>query len=690
MLTGARLFEGDTDSDILLAVMQEDPDWQALPPKTPPAVRRLLRRCLERNRNKRLHHIADARLEIEDACTQPDEPPTQQTQPDLIARVRTVWPALLAAVAITAVLTGGIVRKLSGFRTAAPNFPARVALPVPPGVTINTIDWGPALAMSPGGRVLVFAGKRGDDRQLFSRSLEQFHATPIPGTEGGSYPFFSPDGLWLGFIADGKIKKVAVAGGPPQIIADAPNCLGATWGPRGAIVFNPYAGSGLSEVPAVGGTPEALLTPDYGQGGWSFSWPEFLPDGNAVLFTSFRGETADTNHVEVFDLESRTRKTLVEGANYARYFPTGHLVFGRGKGVHAAPFDAERRVITGPSVPVPDPIFYDFEIGLFHLAFSASGSLAFIPGGGPIRRRLVSVDLEGRATPLIDGRRGYMYPRFSPDGERLAVTISEPEDTNVWVVDMANQTHTKLTLEGANVFPSWTPDGERVTYLSHREGLYSVSWNRADGSGHSEPLVAPEDVGEWVRDGSWSPDGKTFVYATGKPSLLEHGFDIWISPLGGDHEPRPMVSTTGAVEFGPVVSPDGRWLAYVSDISGRHEIYVQPFPDGGARHQISTDGGWKPVWSPSGRSIYFRFGNQILATPVSTTPRFRAGAARVLFEGEFQEGSSFLSPNFDIAPDGKSFVMVKPDEEWGRATEIRVIFNWFEELERLAPATGIR
>jgi serine/threonine-protein kinase len=689
MLTGARLFEGDTDSDILLAVMQENPNWQELPPGTPPAVHRLLRRCLERDNNKRLHDIADARLEIEEAIAKPELALAQEARPTLRSRIRAAWPVVLAAVAVTAVLAGGAVWTLTGFRAAAPSDPARLALPTPPGVTINTIDWQPALAMSPNGRLLVFAGIQGDNRQLFKRSLEQFDATPIPGTEGGSHPFFSPDGRWIGFWSEGKLKKVPLAGGPPQNIADAPNPFGASWGPGGTIVFNRYPAGGLSRVPAVGGTPEVLLEPDLEHGEWDISWPEFLPDGAAVLLTSTRGETQDTAQIQVLDLESLTRKILIKGANHARYLPTGHLIFGRGAGVHVAPFDTERRELTGPSVPLPDPIFYDFEIGLFHLAFSAGGSLAFIPGGGPIKRRLVSVDLEGRETPLIDGRRGYMYPRISPDGGRLAVTISEPGDSNVWIVDLTTETHTKLTLEGANVCPFWTPDGERVAYHSDRDGPFSISWKRVDGGGENEPLVAAEDFSVSVRDGSWSPDGKTLVYSRWTPSRQENKIDIWIATFDGVGEQRPIVATN-AVEYGPVISPDGRWVAYVSDESGRDEIYVQPFPEGGERHQISTDGGLNPVWSPDGGSIYFGSENRILAVSVFTTPRFRAGAARVLFEGAYAGGYSYLYPNFDIAPDGKSFVMVKPDEERGRATEIRLILNWFEELERLAPATGIR
>jgi serine/threonine-protein kinase len=572
---------------------------------------------------------------------------------------------------------------LSDIYLATAKSPVRLALTLPPGVTIHAGDQN-ALAISPDGRWLVFAATEGDTRRLFKRSLEQFDAVPIPGTEDGFHPFFSPDGRWVGFFAEEKLKKVPLAGGPPQVLADAPVPWGATWGPDGTIVFNRQDPFGLWLVPSTGGAPEQLISPQFEQGDWYLDSPRFLPDGEAVLFTNFRGLTADNARIEVLDLESRARKTLIENASGGQYVPTGHLIFGRGGGIEVAPFDVERREVTGPSVPVPEPIFYESESGVPHLALSAGGTLAFIPGGGAPRHQLVSVDLDGRERPLIDARRGFIYPRFSPDGERLAVTISEPGDTNIWVLNLATGALTKVTQQGTNNFPYWTPDGERVMYLSVRTGGgCRIDWKRADGHGESEPLVSPEEPGEWLWPGSWSPDGETLVYVRELRSQAEHLPNIWIASRDGEPEPRMFVATA-VRDSGPVISLDGEWLAYVSGESGRREIYVQPFPDGGERHQISIEGGQEPVWSPDGQVIYYRRLDQILAVPVTTKPQFRPGTAKVLFEGQYAWGAYPL-PNFDIAPDGKSFVMVKEDEEWGKAAEIRVVLNWFEELKRLAP-----
>jgi serine/threonine-protein kinase len=277
-----------------------------------------------------------------------------------------------------------------------------------------------------------------------------------------------------------------------------------------------------------------------------------------------------------------------------------------------------------------------------------------------------------------------MYPKFSPDGERLAVTISEPGDTNVWVLNLATGAQTKLTHEGTNAFPFWTPDGERVTYVSYRRGRESIDWKRADGHGESESLVSTEKDGEHFAPGSWSPDGETLVYIKYSESEADYHTAIWIAARDGDPEPRELVAV-GAVATMPLISPDGEWLAYESDESGRKEIYVEPFPDGGERHQVSTDGARRFVWSPDGRNIYYQRNLKTMKVAVSTTPRFRAEPPEVLFEAEYETGNYSWAQNFDIAPDGKSFVMVKADEEWGRATEIKVVLNWFEELKRLAP-----
>ncbi len=687
MLTGFRPFSGTTTTETLAAIIRDDPDWEALPSETPTPIRRLLRRCLTKDPRNRLHDIADARLEIEQAITGSNWASTEQAgqpEPTFRDRVRAAWPVASVAFVVGTLLAITVWR-LSGFPSIDIGRQARVVLSLPPGVTIDTVGAQPVLAMSPDDRWLVFVGTKDGRSQLYRRDLEQFDAIPIPGTEGAEQPSFSSDGRWVGYFADGRLKKVPLAGGPPRIVTEAPKPNGMSWGPDGTIVFIRRFGEGLCRVPSAGGTPEVLATPDFERGDSWFLWPESLPDGRSVLFTNNRGFTTDDAQIEILDLESRARKTVIKAGSCARYVPTGHLVFGHGAGIHVAPFDAERREVTGPSIPVPEPIFYDFENGIPHLALSTTGSLAFVPVGSTLRRQLVSVDLEGRETPLIEGRRGFAYPRFSPDGERLAVTISEPGDTNIWILNLSTGTRAKLTLEGSNNFPVWTPDGERVTFHSRRGGVGGIYWKRADGSGESEPLVLAGKVGETIVPQSWTPDGNTLVFQRLFGTEAGIRSDLWIATREGDREPLPLM-VTGALEAGPAVSPDGRWLAYKSNESGRYEIYVQPFPGGGERHQISTDGALPPVWSPDGQAIFYQTEEQVLTARVSTIGSLRAEAPRVLFKAVYDSGNYHTHPNFDVAPDGKSFVMVKADESWGRATEIRVVLNWFEELKRLAPA----
>jgi len=693
MLTGARLFEGDTDSDILLAVMQVTPTWQDLPPETPRAVLRLLRRCLEREPKVRLHDIADARLEIEEAIADPERASAtveERPEPTFWRKARAAWPALLTVFAL-GLLIAGAAWKFLGVTPTAHRKPLRLGLAVPPGATIRAVE-RPVLAVSPDGRWLVFKAFDGGTTRLFKRSLEQFEATPIPDTEYAYHPFFSPDGRWVGFFAQGKLKKVSLVEGSPHVLCDADNPWGATWGPDGNIIFTPTDAGELWRVAAVGGEPEPLLIPDPREGVWGYYWPEVLPDGKAVLYTAWPGLTAASAHIGVFDLESRERKTLIENASYARYLPTGHLIYGRDSRVEVVPFDIERRAVTGPSVPVPEPIFYEPENGVPHLAFSTHGSLAFVPGGGTPQRRLVWVDLEGNEEPVSTRARGFVYPRFSPTGDRLAVTISESGNSNIWVLDLETGAQMKLPVEGNNAFPVWSPDGERIVFSAETTqppASWSLFSKRVQGTGAAEPLLRAEEAGQQLYPYSWSPDGRTLVIGKDSTISPESREDIWFLPIESDRETRPFVATE-VTEVCGAVSPDGHWIAYVSRESGYRQVYVQRFPDGGEKHQVSTGPGVEPVWSPDGLAIYYWGPGGLMAAPVSTTPPFQLGAPKTLFEGQYAQPMWTNFQNFDVSPDGNRFVMIKADESWGRATGIGVVLNWFEELKRLAPPDGAR
>jgi dipeptidyl aminopeptidase/acylaminoacyl peptidase len=400
-----------------------------------------------------------------------------------------------------------------------------------------------------------------------------------------------------------------------------------------------------------------------------------------VLYTTWRGFTAASAQVEILDLESGETRLLIDNAASARYVPTGHLIFGRGGQVEVAPFDLERREVTGPSVPVSEPIFWDAENGVLHVAVSDTGILAFVPGGGAPQRQLVAVDHEGNQQPVVGSRRGYEYARFSPDGQRVATTISEFGEPNIWILDRTTGLQTRLAGDRRKSFASWRPDGKRIAFTvetNEPPASWSIFWQQPDSSDPPEPLVMAREPGEWFWPYSWSPDGKVLVVGQWSPGASH---DIYYVSLDRGGEIQPFL-TGGADERDGLISPDGQWIAYSSRETGRWAIYVQRFPEGGERHQVSAGGALHLVeWSPDGRKLYYEFENRMMEVGITTTPGFRAETPRALFDMKFSMGIWYY-PEFHLSPDGEYFLLISPDETWGTATELNVVLNWFEELKR--------
>ncbi len=696
MLTGNCLFEGPTDSDTLVAVLQNEPDWEGLPGDLPRALRRTLSRCLERDRDQRLHDIADARLEIEEALEPPAGVPRAEVGPTrtgLRFRWRGAWWIALMSLVIGAVVSSGFWW-LRGASRASRESPHRWSVTLPDGVSARRWVDGSVLAVSPDGKWLVLAAQEGETSRLFKRSVERFDWTPIPGTEGAESVFFSPDGKWVGYFDsdDRKLKKVPLVVGSPVTLCKADSVWGASWGPSDIIVFATGVALGILQVSAAGGEPEPLLRSSPELGALDLTYPEFLPDGSAVLFTAYRGLTATSAYVGLLDLDSRETTILVENGSYARYVPTGHLIYGRGDRVEAVPFSLSRREVTGPSVPVPEPIDYESLYGILPLSVSNSGSLAFLPDRGSRLHELVSVGPGGEETPLLESRRHYHHPRYSPDGESLAVTVFGPEGADIWVVNLSTGAESRLTKGGRHLVPLWTPDGERLAFTRGTDeppASVSVYWQRRDGSTPAEPLLMAQEAGERLWPYSWSADGELLLYGKVNRFSNVETLGIWLLELDSGQR-RALLAEAGTITAGASVSPDGQWLAYADRSSGGFEIYAQSFPAGGERHQLSTKGGFKPLWSPDGSRLYFRdpvLLDRIMVVPVTTAPGFRARSPEVLIDRPNVLAPYTSHPNFDIAPDGESLVIVKQREGLGPATEIRMITNWFEDLERLAPST---
>jgi serine/threonine protein kinase/Tol biopolymer transport system component len=686
LLTGKQAFRGETVSDTIAAVLEREPEWQVLPPATPAKIRELLRRCLKKDSQRRLRDIGDARIEIEEALAAP-----AVAEPTAAAKsIRTRWRgALLWGVTFLflAAITSMVVwnRKSSSPIVSGPV--SRIAIMLPPGQPLAGLEIGLAVALSPDGTQLAYAARQGNTQQLYLRPLAGLEAKPVPGTEGATEPFFSPDGQWLGFFAGGKLKKVLVSGGEALTLGDAKNPRGASWRGQGTIAFAPTAVSVLQQVSDAGGTRQPLTRLEKGEN--SHRWPEFLPGGRAVLFAALHaGANWNDAQVSVQSVGAGERRDLVQGGTHPRYAPSGHLIYAQGGSLMAAPFDPQRLAVTGAAVPVVEGVLQSTLTGAAQYSFSATGSLVYVPEGvQATQRRLVWVSRGGTEQPVAAPARAYRGPRLSPDGRELAVAV-EGQETEVWLYNLSRETLTRLTFQGStNYNPVWTRDGKRIAFTS--VGMQGLFWQQADGSGGLERL---SEFGS--APNSWSPDGQLLAFIEINPTT---GYDIWVLQMGDPsvgagqvRKAQPFLRTPfneGASRF----SPDGRWLAYVSDESGRYEIYVQPYPGPGGKWQISTEGGTEPVWNQNGRELFYRSGDKMMAAEITTQPRFFAGKPKVLFAGQYQPSPNpVANPNYDVSPDGQRFLMLKPSESAEAApTQINVVLNWFEELKRRVP-TGTK
>ena len=676
LLTARQAFPGETASDTIASVLEREPDWRALPAATPAKIRDLLRRCLQKDSQHRLRDIGDARIEIEEALAAPAAKERSAPGNGIGAR----WKGALLWGAPLLLLTAVVSVAIWNWKSPSPKVsgPApHIAIALPPGQPLAGLEMGIAVALSPDGSHLVYAARQGSIQQLYLRPLESLEAKPIPGTEGATGPFFSPDGKWVGFFAGGKMKKVAVSGGEALSLCDAPDPRGASWGSQGTIIFAPTRASALQKVSDAGGAPQPLT--EIAKGEESHRWPEFLPGREAVLFAALYGG-ANWNNAEIAvqSLGPGERRNLIRGGTHPHYAASGHLVYAQGGNLMAEPFDPQRLEVTGGAVPVVEGVLQSTFSGAAQFSFSATGSLVYVPGGDQAnQRRLVWVSRSGVEQPLAAPARSYRGPRLSPDGREVAVAI-EGQDTEIWLYNLSRETLTRLTFQrGTSYNPVWTRDGKRITFniASGSEG--GIYWLLADGSGGLQRL---SEFGGGPY--SWSPDGKLLAFPKGTPTT---GIGIWMLRMD-DRKAAPFLRTSfneGALQF----SPDGRWVAYISDESGRREIYVQPYPGPGGKWQISTEGGTEPLWNPNGRELFYRSGDKMMSAEITTHPRFSAGKPKVLFVGQYQLSSNQgATANYDVSSDGQRFLVLKPGGKDQAATQINVVLNWFEDLKRRVPS----
>jgi eukaryotic-like serine/threonine-protein kinase len=692
--TEAQDDEPDTVQDILARVLHAEPDWSLLPAATPPGIRTLLRRCLQKDARQRIHCAADAQIQIAESQAAPGAIEPAGAMPSR----NKVWRWALLSGLACALITGLAFWTLRPAATPQPV--AHLAIPLPPNEALAGTASTSSLALSPDGTQLVYTASSGSaPPQLYLRSLDALEARPLAGTEGAASPFFSPDGQWIGFFADGKLKKVPSNGGAVLTLADALNNRGAAWGPKDTIVFVPPNTSVLYQVGAAGGQPQQLTKLARGES--SHNWPQLLPDGKTLLYSILLGVNNSTDSWQIVAqrLDTGDRKILVRGGGVARYIPakpsgptgpdgsTGHLIYYHAGTIMAAPFDPKRLVVTGTPAPVLEGVqstIVQTSGGMGQFSVSQSGSLVYVPGSfrGSLQSIPVWVDRKGAVQPLAAPPRAYNHPQLSPDGSQLAVTISAVDKDDIWVFDLARGSLTRLTFEGINHVSQWTPDGKRMVFRSIREGIDNLYWKSADGGGAEEQITHGEKS---VSLSSISPDGKLAFYSENNPGTQN---DLWMVPLEGERKPGPILQTPFAEDV-PKISPDGRWMAYVSNESGRAEVYVRAFPGPGGKWQISTEGGGEPLWARNGRELFFWSGDKFMDVEITTQPSsqvFQAGAPRLLFAGKFLRHGGILEPAYDVSPDGQRFLMLKPIEQQEEAlTRINVVLNWFEELKQKVP-----
>ena len=693
-LAGKRAFGGETATETLAAVIRGKPDWKALPEGLPHGVLALLRRCLRKEPSLRLHDIADAGIEIGEALVQPTAAVA------LSRRIPRRWLLALVALGVVAVVLLG-----AGLLWRFPSAPAasvvRSSIKLTPGYSLDgqRRSWElmrptrTAMALSGDGRFLVYSAapeNAGGDGmgQLYIRWMDQPAAKAIPGAEGGISPFLSPDDRWVGYWAGGKLLKVPIEGGVPVTLCDVAVPFGATWGSDNRIVFSPGGLAGLSVIPADGGKPEVLTVPDKARQEYGHRLPHFLPGGKGLLFTVAREPWDLQPRVAVLEGKTRQWRTLLEDAADARYIPTGHLVFLRQGTLMAARFDLDRLEVTGQPVPLIADVMQalnitngGFDTAAGQFSVSGSGGLVYAPGGitPDLENSLVWVDQKGTVQPALPFKAPFFAPRLSPDGRRIAYILMGRE-YHAWEYDLVRGIAIRLTGEGKAFFVTWTPDGQRVAFAWWKSGgVPNLYWQPVDGSSPMERLTTSEyDQGP----GSWSPDGTTLALVEDRPGL---GSRILLLDVR-TRRITPFLNTQSNEAY-PEFSPDGRWLAYGSDESGRREVYVRPFPGPGEKWQISQEGRTEPLWARNGKQLFYQSVDryQNWAVDVQTGPVFSAGKPRLLFE---QAGLQSTRPirSWDLSLDGQRFLMVNFGETKPTpVTEMILVQNWFEELKRLAP-----
>lgn len=683
MLTGKQAFSGETVTDVLASLVKDEPDWGRLPARTPGRLRELLIRCLRKDPRQRLQSIGEARIAIEEILSGASQAPTFLAGPPepqsraLASKVVLPWVLVAVLSIIVAIVAVAYLR--STMRGPDASYVTTLDVSPPEGVASAPRD-STGLALSPDGRRLVFMGAKGGVEQLYLRSMDQAEAKPMAGTEGAASPFFSPDGQWIGFFADGKLEKISVGGGAPLILCDSPNQRGGTWASDGTIIFSPDFASGLMRVSAAGGKPQPLISPDAAKGERTYRWPDVLPNRKGVIFTiGSAGKPAsyDDAEIAVYSFETRQIRTLTH-AGMARYSPSGYLICSRAGTLSAIAFDQERLEGAGEPIQLSQSVAGDPSSGTGYFAISAGGTMAYLRGSANLLNTvLVLVDRKGEPKVLPLPPRQYNTPRFSPDGKRLALAIGDMSggQSDIWTYDLGTGNLNRLTFNSDNSYPLWSPDGSQIAFEStrDREGIYV---KHADGSGAEQGLLTTQV--NPIQPDAWSPNGQLIAF-TRRSST---GGDLGTLAAGGGG-PQSTFQTNA---FGATFSPDSNFIAYSSFQAGKYQVFVKAYPGAAGEWQVSVDNGSYPKWRRDGKEIlYYDYErNRIMVVEVQTRPSFHADSPRVLFNLPPFQYIMQTTPavNFDVSPDGQKFAFVRLSGAV-QAPSVSVVMNFPAEIRAL-------
>jgi len=669
MLTGRRAFGGDDVTEVMAAVIRDTPDLGALPAGTPASVRRLLRRALDKDPRKRLRDMGDAGVELDEAMTGSGS----ESAPAVEAEGRRGSPVLFAGGAVVLAAIAGLGAWLLKPEPVVVKTITRFAITLPEDQQLQSYT-APNLAVSPDGRHLAYRAQG----RVILRNLDELEPRVLV-EEQGTGVWFSPDSSTVLFGTLAGLSKIPVTGGPTQQVAAATQIFGADWGSDGTIVF--ADASAIMRVPAVGGAPEAVVSADRGDGAsgaFGVAWPQLLPDGTSLLYTIF---DATGVAAVVQPLTGGERKVLLPGVGAARYVATGHLVYGLENRLVAVPFDLARLEVVGPAVPMPETVYVSGQTYWAQASIAENGTLAHFPRYDVEENlQLAWVNEDGDTSAALRMSRLYSDIMLSPDGRRAALHLWD-EENDVWVADLVRGGLTRITFTpGEEETPVWSPDGRELAYAASREaGKRSLFVRPADGSAAA---VEREvwSTAEHFHVNDWSPDGSTLIVEIRRQATAADLVAI-------DVQTGTATDLLGSAfnEFQARLSPDGRWLAYVSDESGRKDVYVQPYPSLDARVLVSIDGGVEPVWSAEGRRLFFR-SDTVMAANVTSTSPLEFGVPEPLFPDRFARTQGDAHTHYDVGPDGRLLMVDNLSSRGtGRRQEIQVVLNWADELKRLAP-----